>query len=120
MPLVAGLVQALLKIPKHKEALFAARDAMKAMSHSAKALTLVGDVYAHIADGREKVNQPSIEVCNSQLFLYTTNLDQSRHGSFMSLHCGLNLDTLGLSWPSQIYMYWKGETVKPLHYYKNI
>ena len=43
----AGLVQALLKIPKHKEALFAARDAMKAMSNSAKALTLVGDVYAH-------------------------------------------------------------------------
>lgn len=68
MPLVAGLVQALLKIPKHKEALFAARDAMKAMSHSAKALTLVGDVYAHIADGREKVNQPLIEECNSQLF----------------------------------------------------
>ena len=51
----AGLVQALLKIPKHKEALFAARDAMKAMSNSAKALTLVGDVYAHITDGREKV-----------------------------------------------------------------
>lgn len=49
-----GLVQALLKIPKHKEALYAARDAMKTMSHSAKALTLVGDVYAHIADAREK------------------------------------------------------------------
>lgn len=52
-----GLVQALLKIPKHKEALFAARDAMKAMSHSAKALTLVGDVYAHITDGREKARK---------------------------------------------------------------
>ncbi|MCO5614398.1 hypothetical protein L7F22_068678 [Adiantum nelumboides] len=52
-----GLVQALLKIPKHKEALFAARDAMKAMSHSAKALTLVGDVYAHIPDGREKARK---------------------------------------------------------------
>ncbi|KAH7290555.1 hypothetical protein KP509_30G053600 [Ceratopteris richardii] len=49
-----GLVQALLKIPKHKEALFAARDAVKAMSHSAKALTLMGDAYAHIADGKEK------------------------------------------------------------------
>lgn len=52
-----GLVQALLKIPKHKEALYAARDAMKTMSHSAKALTLVGDVYAHMADQRDKARK---------------------------------------------------------------
>lgn len=52
---LAGLVRAYLAIPKHKEALCAAREAMKAMPQSAKALTLVGDVYAHHPDGREKV-----------------------------------------------------------------
>ncbi|CAM6100971.1 unnamed protein product [Calypogeia fissa] len=49
-----GLVRAYLTIPKYKEALCVAREAMKAMPHSAKALTLVGDVYAQSADGREK------------------------------------------------------------------
>jgi hypothetical protein len=55
--LLSGLVRAYLAIPKHKEALCAAREAMKAMPQSAKALTLVGDVYAQNPDGREKVLQ---------------------------------------------------------------
>lgn len=38
-----------------KEALFAAREAMKAMPQSAKALKLVGDVHASSTSGREKV-----------------------------------------------------------------
>jgi anaphase-promoting complex subunit 7 len=46
-----------LAIPKQKEALCAAREAMRAMPHSAKALTLVGDVYAHNPDGREKAQK---------------------------------------------------------------
>ncbi|KAL3675041.1 hypothetical protein R1sor_024989 [Riccia sorocarpa] len=49
-----GLVRAYLTIPKHKEALCIAREAMKAMPYSAPALTLVGDVYAQNPDGREK------------------------------------------------------------------
>jgi hypothetical protein len=53
---LSGLVRAYLAIPKHKEALCAAREAMKAMPQSAKALTLVGDVYAHHPDGRDKVS----------------------------------------------------------------
>ncbi|KAJ7560047.1 hypothetical protein O6H91_04G111700 [Diphasiastrum complanatum] len=52
-----GLVRAYLAISKHKEALCAAREAMKAMPHSAKALTLVGDVYANNPDGREKARK---------------------------------------------------------------
>ncbi|KAG0599369.1 hypothetical protein M758_12G146900 [Ceratodon purpureus] len=52
-----GLVRAYLAIPKHKEALCAAREAMKAMPQSAKALTLVGDVYAHHPDGRDKARR---------------------------------------------------------------
>ena len=38
-----------------KEALYAAREAMKAMPQSAKALKLVGDVHASNSGGREKV-----------------------------------------------------------------
>ncbi|KAL2642311.1 hypothetical protein R1flu_009898 [Riccia fluitans] len=49
-----GLVRAYLAIPKHKEALCVAREAMKAMPYSAPALTLVGDVYVQNLDGREK------------------------------------------------------------------
>ncbi|XP_024362158.1 anaphase-promoting complex subunit 7 isoform X1 [Physcomitrium patens] len=52
-----GLVRAYLAIPKHKEALCAAREAMKAMPQSAKALTLVGDVYAAHQDGRDKARR---------------------------------------------------------------
>lgn len=48
-------MRAYLAIPKHKEALCAAREVMKAMPQSAKALALVGDVYARHPDGREKV-----------------------------------------------------------------
>lgn len=50
-----GLVRALLAIPKHKEALYTAREAMRTMAHLPKFLLLVGDVYAHTPDGREKV-----------------------------------------------------------------
>lgn len=50
-----GLVRALLAIPKHKEALYTAREAMRTMAHLPKFLTLVGDVYAHTLEGREKV-----------------------------------------------------------------
>lgn len=52
-----GLVRSYLAIPKHKEALYAAREAVKAMPQSAKALTLVGDVYAHHPDGRDKARR---------------------------------------------------------------
>lgn len=52
-----GLVRAYLALSKQKEALCVAREAMKAMPHSAKALTLVGDVYAHTQDGREKARK---------------------------------------------------------------
>ncbi|XP_024528847.1 anaphase-promoting complex subunit 7 [Selaginella moellendorffii] len=52
-----GLVRSYLALSKNKEALCAAREAMKAMPHSAKALTLVGDVYAHVPEGREKARK---------------------------------------------------------------
>jgi len=44
-----------LGFSKIKEALHAAREAMKAMPQSAKALKLVGDVHASNSGGREKV-----------------------------------------------------------------
>lgn len=49
------MVQSYLALSKTKEALYAAREAMKAMPQSAKALTLVGDVHASHSGGREKV-----------------------------------------------------------------
>lgn len=51
----AGLVQSYLAISKVKEALYIAREAMKTMPQSAKALKLVGDVHAKSSSGREKV-----------------------------------------------------------------
>lgn len=51
-----GLVRSCLASFKVKEALYTAREAMKAMPQSAKALKLVGDVHASNASGREKVN----------------------------------------------------------------
>ncbi|KAF3773644.1 Anaphase-promoting complex subunit 7 [Nymphaea thermarum] len=42
---------------KTKDALYAAREAMKAMPQSAKALTLVGDVHASNSGGREKARK---------------------------------------------------------------
>lgn len=53
--MISGLVQSYLVLSKTKEALYAAREAMKAMPQSAKALKLVGDVHASNSGGREKV-----------------------------------------------------------------
>lgn len=52
---MSGLVHSYLALSKIKEALYAAREAMKAMPQSAKALKLVGDVHASNLGGREKV-----------------------------------------------------------------
>lgn len=51
----SGLVRSYLALSKIKEALHSAREAMKAMPQSAKALKLVGDVHASNTSGREKV-----------------------------------------------------------------
>lgn len=53
--MTSGLVHSYLALSKTKEALYAAREAMKAMPQSAKALKLVGDVHASSSSGREKV-----------------------------------------------------------------
>ncbi|KAK3038988.1 hypothetical protein RJ639_027473 [Escallonia herrerae] len=52
-----GLVHSYLVLSKIKEALHAAREAMKAMPQSARALKLVGDVYASNSGGREKAKK---------------------------------------------------------------
>ncbi|XP_062174970.1 anaphase-promoting complex subunit 7 [Alnus glutinosa] len=52
-----GLVHSYLAFSKTKEALYAAREAMKAMPQSAKALKLVGDVHASNSSGREKAKK---------------------------------------------------------------
>jgi len=52
---ISGLVHTYLALSKIKEALYASREAMKAMPQSAKALKLVGDVHASNSGGREKV-----------------------------------------------------------------
>lgn len=52
-----GLVHSYLALSKIKEALYAAREAMKAMPQSAKALKLVGDVHASHSGGREKAKK---------------------------------------------------------------
>lgn len=52
-----GLVHSYLALSKTKEALYAAREAMKAMPQSAKALKLVGDVHAINSSGREKAKK---------------------------------------------------------------
>jgi len=54
--ILPGLVRAYLALAKCKDALFTAREAMKVMHQSAKALKLVGDVHAISSSGREKVN----------------------------------------------------------------
>lgn len=54
--IVPGLVRCYLALSKLKEALHAAREAMKAMPQSAKALKLVGDVHASNTSGHEKVD----------------------------------------------------------------
>lgn len=55
MDILPGLVRAYLALAKCKDALFTAREAMKVMHQSAKALKLVGDVHAISPNGREKV-----------------------------------------------------------------
>ncbi|XP_057546258.1 anaphase-promoting complex subunit 7 [Amaranthus tricolor] len=52
-----GLVYSYLAISKVKEALYIAREAMKAMPQSAVALKLVGDVHAKSSSGREKAKK---------------------------------------------------------------
>ncbi|VFQ64668.1 unnamed protein product [Cuscuta campestris] len=52
-----GLVGSYLKLSKTKEALHAAREAMKIMPQSAKVLKLVGDVHASNTTGREKAKK---------------------------------------------------------------
>ncbi|KAI4345457.1 hypothetical protein L6164_012581 [Bauhinia variegata] len=54
-----GLVHSYLALSKMKEALYAAREAMKAMPQSAKALKLVGDAHASASNsgGREKAKK---------------------------------------------------------------
>ncbi|XP_050220348.1 anaphase-promoting complex subunit 7 isoform X2 [Mercurialis annua] len=52
-----GLVHSYLAFSKIKEALLAAREAMKAMPQSAKALKLVGDAHASNSGGREKAKK---------------------------------------------------------------
>lgn len=52
-----GLVRSYLMLSKIKEALHAAREAMKTMPQSAKALKLVGDVHASSTTGREKAKR---------------------------------------------------------------
>ncbi|MED6221516.1 Anaphase-promoting complex subunit 7 [Stylosanthes scabra] len=52
-----GLVHTYLALSKIKEALYASREAMKAMPQSAKALKLVGDVHASNTGGREKAKK---------------------------------------------------------------
>lgn len=57
---LSGLVHTYLALSKIKEALYASREAMKAMPQSAKALKLVGDVHASNSGGREKVNMSAL------------------------------------------------------------
>ncbi|KAG0473322.1 hypothetical protein HPP92_015179 [Vanilla planifolia] len=52
-----GLVRSYLSLSKLKEALYAAREAMKIMPQSAKALKLVGDVHASNSSGRDKARK---------------------------------------------------------------
>ncbi|KAF5736956.1 anaphase-promoting complex subunit 7-like [Tripterygium wilfordii] len=52
-----GLVHSYLAFSKTKDALYSAREAMKAMPQSAKALKLVGDVHASNSSGREKAKK---------------------------------------------------------------
>ncbi|PIA44506.1 hypothetical protein AQUCO_01700244v1 [Aquilegia coerulea] len=52
-----GLVRSYLVLSKIKEALYAAREAIKLMPHSAKAIKLVGDVHASNPGGRDKAKK---------------------------------------------------------------
>ncbi|GJS57660.1 putative reverse transcriptase domain-containing protein [Tanacetum coccineum] len=53
----SGLVRSYLALSKTKEALYVAKEAMKAMPQSAKALKLVGDVYASNSSGRDEAKK---------------------------------------------------------------
>lgn len=69
---MAGLVHTYLALSKIKEALYASREAMKAMPQSAKALKLVGDVHASNSSGREKASGQlfKISICRLLSLLY--------------------------------------------------
>lgn len=73
---ISGLVHSYLALSKPKEALHAAREAMKAMPQSATALKLVGDVHASNSGGREKV-------CKTSFFALLKN-PKVKH--FVNLH----------------------------------
>ncbi|GJX18726.1 anaphase-promoting complex subunit 7 [Tanacetum coccineum] len=53
----SSLVRSYLALSKTKEALYVAKEAMKAMPQSAKALKLVGDVYASNSSGRDEAKK---------------------------------------------------------------
>ena len=102
--LAAGLVHSHLALSKIKEALYAAREAMKAMPQSAKALKLVGDVHASNSGGREKVH--GLKICFVviqtwrllfanifHMWIWHGIFDRPR--SFMSQPLGWNLVTSG-------------------------
>jgi anaphase-promoting complex subunit 7 len=57
MTAFSGLVKSYLRIPKYKEALCSAKEAMKSFPYSAQALTLVGEVLIQIQDGKEKAKR---------------------------------------------------------------
>jgi len=67
---ISGLVHTYLALSKIKEALYASREAMKAMPQSAKALKLVGDVHASNSSGREKVTCQLFEISIYRLLFY--------------------------------------------------
>lgn len=67
-----------MALSKIKEALHAAREAMKGMPQSAKALKLVGDVHASNSSGREKVKSLKfpLELGRiGEIFLVTAPID---------------------------------------------
>lgn len=84
---------------KTKEALFAAREAMRAMPQSAKALKLVGDVHASNLGHRDKV----LRMYNTNFFIMLIDgysslfiFPLNRPENFMNLHFVWNLATLVL------------------------
>lgn len=83
-----------------KEALHAAREAMKAMPQSAKALKLVGDVHASNSGGREKVNLQQI-ILSSFLFPLKDHFCISSKGVIISKHTVDEKSQSNLNWNRQ-------------------
>ncbi|ERN16912.1 hypothetical protein AMTRI_Chr02g264590 [Amborella trichopoda] len=87
-----GLVRSYLALNKTKEALCVAREAMKAMPQSAKALTLVGDVYFSHPSGIEKARkfyESALRLergyLGAALALADLHVMEGRHGDAISL-----------------------------------